>query len=199
MLWLVEWHTEVKSMKADWKDPGDAERLIELIAKERQAKQRDRFRVVLLAGQGLGEQRELHREQIAATVGRSRQFVDQWVGRYRSEGLAGLYARKQPGAEPKLTPEQQQELVGWLEKGPTPEEKLAAYNGPILREKIQEHFGKLYSLNGVYALLHRLGYNDLMPRTTHPDTDPAVIDSFKKRNFPKRWQQSKASTRANGS
>jgi transposase len=121
------------------------------------------------------------------------------VGRYRSEGLLGLHAKKQPGAEPKLTSDQQQELIGWLEKGPTPEEKLAAYNGPILREKIQKHFGKLYSLNGVYALLHRLGYNDLMPSTTHPDTDPELIDAFKKRNSLKRWQRCKKPTRANGS
>ena len=186
-------------MKADWKDPGDAAYLEELIAKEKQAKQRDRLRVVLLAGQGLGDHKELSREQIAAVVGRARQFVDQWVGRYRRQGLAGLHAIKQAGAEAKLTPQQQQELAGWLERGPAPEENLSAYNGPILREKIQEHFGKLYSLNGVYALLHRLGYNDLMPRTTHPDTDPAVIDAFKKKSSPRRWQRSGNPTRTNGS
>ena len=33
-----------------------------------------------------------------------------------------------------------------LEAGPAPEEGLAACNGPILRQKIQERFGKLYSL-----------------------------------------------------
>jgi len=186
-------------MKVDWKEAADADRLRVLIAAEANAKQRDRFRVVLLAGAGLGEQKECGREQIAAVVGRARQFVDQWVGRYRKEGLAGLYARKQPGAEAKLTPEQQQQLVGWLEAGPAPEEKLAAYNGPILREKIQEHFGKVYSLNGVYALLHRLGYNDLMPRTTHPDTDPARLESFKKKSSPRRGRRLPSPTRANAS
>ena len=186
-------------MRVDWKDPGDAVRLRELIATEAQAKQRDRYRVVLLAGAGMGDQGECSREQIAAIVGRARQFVDQWVVRYRTLGLAGLHALKQPGAQPKLTPQQQQELVGWLERGPTEEEKLAAYNGPILREKIQEHFGKLYSLNGVYALLHRLGYNDLMPRTTHPDTDPAVLESFKKKSSPRRWIRSSKPTRKNAS
>ena len=170
-------------MNVQWKDPGDADRLRDLIAAETQAIQRDRFRVVLVAGAGLGDRKELEREEMAAIVERSRQFVDTWVGRYRQQGMAGLYAKKQPGAASKLTPEQQQEFIQWLEKGPLPEEKLAAYNGPILREKIQERFGKLYSLNGVYALLHRLGYNDLMPRTTHPDTDPAVLESFKK-EFP---------------
>jgi transposase len=186
-------------MRVEWQEAGDAERLCALMVAERQAKQRDRFRVVLLAGEGLGERQECTREEIATAVGRSRQFVDQWVGRYRRAGLAGLYAHKQPGAEPKLAPVQQQELIGWLERGPAPEEQLAAYNGPILREKIQEHFGKLYSLPGVYALLHRLGYNDLMPRTTHPDTDPEVLEAFKKKRSPRRWKRSGRPTRKSGS
>lgn len=177
-------------MKVEWKEKEDADRLRILIATETDAKQRDRFRVVLLAGAGWGDRAQCSRETIAAAVGRSRQFVDQWVGRYRAAGLAALYPHKQPGAASKLSPQQQQELLAWLERGPAEEEKLAAYNGPILREKIHGHFGKLYSLNGLYDLLHRLGYNDLMPRTTHPDTDPAVLESFKKKSSPKPWRRS---------
>ena len=186
-------------MQVDWKEPGDADQLHALIAAEKQARQRDRFRVVLLAGEGLGRQKELERQQIAQVVGRSRQFVDAWVGRYRRHGLSGLYAKKQPGAEPKLNDQEQNQLIAWLEQGPAEEDKLAAYNGPILREKIRAHFGKLYSLPGVYALLHRLGYNDLMPRGTHPDTDPAVLEAFKKKNCPNVWPGSGPSTRANAS
>ncbi len=82
----------------------------------------------------------------------------------------------------KLSVSQQQELVTWLERGPTPEENfLAAYNGPILQEKIPGTLASCTRPNGLYDLLHRLGYNDLMPRTTHPDTDPAVLESFKKK------------------
>jgi transposase len=149
-------------MKVDWKDPEDARRLRELIAAERDAKQRDRFRAVLVAGCGMGDRAECDRAFIAAAIGRSRQFVDHWVGRYRRKGLEALYPEKQPGAACKLTLEEQQELLSWLERGPTPEENLAAYNGPILREKIHRHFGKLYALNGLYDLLHRLNYNDLI-------------------------------------
>jgi hypothetical protein len=76
-------------MRVDWKDPGDRDRLRELIAVEREAKQRDRLRVVLLAGEGLGQEPELEREHIAAVVGRSRQFVDTWVGRYHLSAAAG--------------------------------------------------------------------------------------------------------------
>ncbi len=186
-------------MQVQWKDPGDADRLRELMTAESNAKQRDRYRVVLLAGAGLADTPECTRQQIAVAVGRARQFVDQWVGRYRLGGLAVLRPQKQPGAKAKLTVQQQQELLQWLEAGPSAEEKLAAYNGPILREKIQEHFGKRYSLNGVYALLHRLGYNDLMPRTTHPDTEPEVLEAFKKKSSRRLWKPSEKPTPTNAS
>jgi hypothetical protein len=84
-----------------------------------------------------------------------------------------------------------------IDAGPSEEEGIAAYNGPILREKIQERFGKLYTLDGVYKLLHRLGYNDLMPRPSHPETDPAAMENFKKRNCPNVWISSKQPTPTN--
>ncbi|WP_390884393.1 winged helix-turn-helix domain-containing protein [Humisphaera borealis] len=31
----------------------------------------------------------------------------------------------------------------------------------------------------MYALLHWLGYKDLMPRTSHPGSDPAAQERFK--------------------
>jgi putative transposase len=174
-------------MKVSWKDPSDERRLAELVAVSSDAKQRDRYRVVLIAGQGLGDQTELEREQIAATVGRSRQFVDQWVGRYRRGDIDALVPKRQKGAPRRLSSEQEAQLCVMLDAGPPPEEGIAAYNGPILKEKIEQLFGKVYSLNGVYKLLHRLGYNDLMPRPHHPDTDPAALEEFKKKRCPKRW------------
>lgn len=168
-------------MVVDWKDPADPQRLRELIDRESNAKQRDRYRVVLIAGEGLGDKPELYRDEIAAAVHRARQFVDKWVGRYRDGGIGALVPRRQPGAIPKLTIQQQKEVCEMLDAGPSPQEALAAYNGPILREKIEQRFGKVYSLAGVYKLLHRLGFNDLMPRPTHPDTDPAKLEAFKKR------------------
>jgi transposase len=186
-------------MKVDWKNPDDAQRLAALVDATRDAKQRDRYRVVLIAGQGLGVQAELEREQIAATVGRSRQFVDQWVGRYRAGGIDALVPKRQPGAARRLSAEQEAQLCAMLESGPPPDEGIAAYNGPILRERIEQLFGTAYSLAGVYKLLHRLGYNDLMPRPRHPDTDPAAMEAFKKTSCPSIWLSSGPSTRASAS
>ena len=181
-------------MNVYWKDPADEQQLLDLIASTTDAKQRDRYRVVLIAGRGLGDRPELEREQIAATVGRSRQFVDEWVGRYRKGGIEALVPKRQPGAARRLSTEQEAELCRMLEAGPPPEEGIAAYNGPILRERIEHRFGKVYSLAGVYKLLHRLGYNDLMPRPRHPDADPAALDDFKKTNCRDAWLSSKPNT-----
>jgi transposase len=186
-------------MKVDWKNPTDELRLTALVDATRDAKQRDRYRVVLIAGQGLGEEAELDRERIAAAVGRSRQFVDQWVGRYRKGGIDALVPRRQPGAARRLTEEQEATLCAMLEAGPAADEGIAAYNGPILRERIEQRFGKAFSLAGVYKLLHRLGYNDLMPRPRHPDTDPAALEAFKKKNCPSVWLNSRPNIPANGS
>jgi transposase len=186
-------------MKVDWKGPNDAGRLRELVAAASNTKQRDRYRVVLIAGQGLGDQAELEREGIAQAVGRSRQFVDQWVGRYRKGGIEALVPKRQPGAARRLTQEQETQLCLMLDARPAPEEGIAAYNGPILRERIEQRFGTVYSLAGVYKLLHRLGYNDLMPRPRHPDTDPAALEAFKKKSCPSVWLKSGPTTRANAS
>lgn len=89
-------------MRIEWKSATDEDELakrIEKATKQRKTLQRDRLRVVLLAGEGdPGDGGELFREQIAQRVRRSRQFVDHWVGRYRKGGLDALEARKQPGA-----------------------------------------------------------------------------------------------------
>jgi hypothetical protein len=86
-----------------------------------------------------------------------------------------------------------------LESGPPPDEGIAAYNGPILRERIEQLFGTAYSLAGVYKLLHRLGYNDLMPRPRHPDTDPAALQAFKKKTCRSAWRRSAPRTRTSAS
>jgi transposase len=178
-------------MKVVWKNPSDPRRLRELSATTRDAEQRDRYRVVLLAGEGSAELGQFTREQIRERVGRSRQFVDEWVGRYRKGGIEKLLPLPHKGRDPKLSTAQQEELCRMIDAGPTPEEAIAAYNGPILREKIEKEFNKTYTLDAVYKLLHRLGYNDLMPRPKHPDTDPAALEAFKKKISRKSWRRSK--------
>jgi len=66
---------------------GDPARLLELVGSQSKALQRDRYRAVFLAMRGRDGE-ELEGDQIAAMLGRSPRFVDEWVGRYRRGGLS---------------------------------------------------------------------------------------------------------------
>ena len=171
-------------MKAIPRDPSDLSKLEQWVRDEGDAKQRDRFRVVLLALRGgVDPACELEREPIARTVDRSRQFVDEWVGRYRKGGLDALRPRKRPGRTPFLDEGQKRELAALLDAGPREGEPRSVLFGQDVRETIHRRFGKLYSLSGVYHLLHGLGYSWLCPRPRHPRGDPAEQAAFKKRSW----------------
>jgi transposase len=168
-------------MRLEWKSPSDREVVLARIEKakrQRKTLQRDRLRVVLLAGDGDEAGGTLFREQIAERTGRSRQFVDEWVGRYRKGGLDLLAARKQPGRKPKLTREQDQLLRQRLDGGPRPEDKVCTFRGRDIRRIIEIEFGVIYTANGIYDVLERLEYSSLKPRPRHQKNDPQKAAEF---------------------
>jgi transposase len=168
-------------MRVNLHDSSDLDHLRQRVREESNAKQRDRYRVVLLAAQGI-EGRELKREQIAVAVGRSRQFVDEWVKRYRTGDIDSLRARKQPGRAARLTSGESQQLKEALDAGPqSGVDQRCVFFGEDIRQLIQRRFGKVYSLTGTYKLLHRLGYRWLCPRPRHPKGNAAEQDAFKKK------------------
>src|SRR4051812_601471 len=168
-------------MRVKWKSPADRDQVVARVAKakrQRKTLQRDRLRVVLLAGDGDESGRELFREQIAGRVKRSRQFVDEWVGRYRAGGLDAIAAKKQPGRAPKLTKEQDEKLKAILDAGPRPADKVCTLRGRDVRKIVEAEFGVVYSANGVYDLLARLDYSSLKPRPRHRKNDPEKAEAF---------------------
>jgi hypothetical protein len=51
--------------------------------------------------------------------------------------------------------------------------------GADIRRILEHGFVAHDTLSGVYKLLRRLGYNDLMPRPQHLDTAPEAQEFFK--------------------
>jgi transposase len=171
------------SMRIEWRSTTDRDEVVARIAKatkQRRTLPRDRLRVVLLAGDGDEEGRELFREQIAGRVGRSRQFVDQWVGRYRKGGLDATVAKKQPGRAPKLTAAQAEQLRAILDGGPRPADKVCTLRGRDVRRIVEAEFGVVYTAGGIYDVLRRLDYSSLKPRPRHRKNDPAKAAAFER-------------------
>ena len=155
----------------DGADPG---RLEQLVARERDARQRDRYRAVLLA---MGDV-ELSGDELAEVVGRSARFVDEWVARYRRGGVDALRPRKPPGRRPALTPAQDERLRARLDAGPRDADGVCALRGRDVCRIIEQEFGVVHTLGGIYDVLRRVGYSSLVPRPRHRKNDPAAMAQF---------------------
>ena len=121
------------------------------------------------------------RGDAARHTGMDRQTLRDWVHRYNAEGLAGLANRPHPGPTPRLTPEQQAELVQIVENGPDPEtDGVVRWRRIDLQAVIARRFGVQLHERSVGKVLRRLGFTRLSVRPAHPASDPAAQEAFKK-------------------
>lgn len=152
----------------------DLKRLRYRIRKELSAKQRDRYRAVLLALEGRSTEAIMH------TLDRSKNFVQRWVYAYRDGGIDSICPRRQTGRPRKLTELEEVEFRERILAGPKPQDAVCSLRGKDARRIVNEQFGVHYSLPGVYVLLHRLGLSSLVPRPRHKKNDPEKMRQWLK-------------------
>lgn len=138
----------------------DLSLLRERVRKESNAKQRDRYRAVVLALEGLSE------PEIRLRLGRSRGFIQRWVYAYRDKGIGGLVVKKPRGQPPKLPRHREAEFKALLDQPGAPR------RGRDVATLLKSQFGVSYSVRGALLLLRRLGYAPLKPRPVNPKKDP---------------------------
>ena len=157
-------------MKVMVRREGDRERLDALIAREKVAVQRDRLRAARLALDG---EEAL---QIAATLGRSRRFVQEWAYAYRDGGVEAIRPGKSSGRPTKLPREREQAFRARMLGGDTEADGgVCSLRGVDAVRILEAEFGARYTLDGVYDLLHRLKLSCLVPRPRHRKNDPQVM------------------------
>lgn len=145
----------------------DQDELRRRIRRETDAKQRDRWRAVFLALEGKTT------AEIMDKLGRSKNFVQRWVYFYRDHGLERVRPIKQPGKPPRLPRELHPAFLDRINSS----ERIL--RGRDIVELLREEFAVVYSLNGAYELLHRLGYEPLRPRPVNPKKDPQEEQAWK--------------------
>jgi transposase len=151
-----------------------ADQLSELIRAEPRATVARRLAAVRLALLGSTA------AQVAEQVFLSERQVRVWIARYNDGSTDALADRPGRGRKPPLTDDQEQQLRGRLRAGPTDADGVCTLRGEDVRRILQAEFGLVRSLQAVYDLLHRLGFEPLRPRPRHPRADPAAADRFKK-------------------
>src|SRR3954469_14689027 len=154
-------------------DRDSMERLQELAKRDRSTRIWARLQAVILAKQGDTA------PEIARALGFSRRAVQAWVAACNRGGLGALPDRPHPGRTPLLPHDQEVRFLERIEAPPRPEDGACELRGADMRRILEREFAARYSLSGVYKLLHRLDYNDLMPRPQHPDADDQAQQFFK--------------------
>lgn len=160
------------------REAGDEARLLELIGAERSAKQRDRYRIVLLAIRGWETQR------IVEALSSNRRTVQAWAYRYRDHGIAGLTPRKAPGNKSILPPEQYEAFRTRIIEGPREGDGVCTLRAKDAQRILNEEFGVDYRLKSVYDLMHRLNLACLKPRPRHEKSDPEAMKKFTQESAP---------------
>ncbi len=102
---------------------------------------------------------------IADQVRSARGSVNFWLGWYESEGAEGLRTKKAPGAAPRLTAEQLDELSAIVEAGPMDAGFTSGvWTGPMIGRLIQDKWGVSYHNHHIPRLLNKLGFSVQRPR-----------------------------------
>ena len=135
------------------------------------------------------------RNEAAATVGRSDEWLRSWVLKYHAHGYEGLKSKKQPGAIKYLTPGQEKELVEDILKLQD-NRNGGRLTGNEIIEHIENKFNVTYKSSGIYDLLERIGLTWVSSRSKHPKGDLKKQKSFKQ-TFKARMAKIKAKKKEN--
>jgi transposase len=152
--------------------PEDLEHLRQRCRQQQNAKQRDRYRAVLLALEGH------EAPAIARLLGRSRAFVQRWGYVYRDRGLDAIVPQRPTGRPPHLPSEKEGAFKERFAAEPTEADGVCTLRAKEAQRILREEFGAAYTLGGVYDLLHRLGFSCLTPRPRHRKNDPAQVQHW---------------------
>jgi transposase len=153
--------------------PTDIAKLKSKARSEKNAKQHDRYRAVVMALEGVST------EHIMYTLSRSKNFVQRWTYFYRDCGIEAICPRPQTGRPAKIACESANNFKQRIAAGPTAVDNgLCTLRGKDAMRILQQEFGVKYSLSSVYALMHRLGLACLKPRPRHRHNEPAVMQQW---------------------
>lgn len=100
-------------------------------------------------------------EQLDVTRG----AINRWLQWFNAMGAEGLTTGKAPGAKPRLSQAQKDELTATIEAGPvTAGFRTGVWTGPMIGDWIRRRFGVRYHNHYVPELLHQLGFSVQRPR-----------------------------------
>lgn len=132
------------------------------------------------------KQRGWAQRDIAEALGVTQGAVSQWMKRARDGGGAeALRHQPPPGAEPKLTPEQWQQVLGWLREGAVAHGfRGEVWNCPRIAVLIERQLNVSYHPAHLCRVLRRLGWSLQKPMRRAVQRNEAAIEAWRTRRWP---------------
>src|SRR5918998_4289625 len=127
----------------------------------------------------------MNRTEASRMGGMDRQTLRDWVHRFNECGPEGLKDPWSKATPPRLSPEQQAELVRLVETGPD-----RAVHGVVRWRRVDrqrliaERYGVTYHERTVGKLLRHWGFSHISARPQHPAQDERIMAEFKKTSPP---------------
>ena len=171
----------------------DAAGLRALASREGDAKVARRLLALAMVMEGFS------RTDAASATGMDRQTLRDWVHRYNEDGVVGLADQSHAGGpEPKLNPEEKEQLAAWVRQGPSLEEDgLVRWRLSDLRRRILEHFFVILDERSVGRMLKAMRFSHISVRPRNPKADTEAQQAHKKTSQPS-WRTSSRRLRVTG-
>jgi transposase len=121
----------------------------------------------------------------ADIIGVGRRTLQDWICRYRGNGIAGLDKGPYPGGKAKLSDEQKAELAEIIAAGP----EAAGYDtgvwiAPIIVELVRKRYGVSYSSSQIARILHDLRFSVQYPTKKFPKADEEAQERWLTQELP---------------
>lgn len=123
---------------------------------------------------------------VIKSFGLGRTSIYPWIRTERKKGAQALAARKHPGREPTLTPQQKIRVRRWI-CGKDPRQygfDFGLWTRKIVSALVREKMGKTLGLTAVGRLLAQLDITPQKPLRRAYERDPIVIEEWKRERYP---------------
>lgn len=203
--WSLSRSRNGEAIRPSQRTPEKIRELHALLAEAKQAGDLDTWRRAKAVVAYLGGRRVV---ALSDELGVTRGSINRWLQWYDAAGSEGLRPRIAPGAAPRLSEDQRDELIAVVEAGPQAAGFTSGvWTGPMIGEWIRRRFGVRYHNHHVPRLLHQLGFSVQRPRKRLARADAEAqarwlrdrLPAIKKKLQPVEASFSSKTKRASGS
>ena len=125
-------------------------------------------------------------KDVAAFLGVHPVTVAKWMARHRADKDNGLKAKPAPGRPRFLTPDQEKQVLGWLDESPTAHGfDTDLWTARRVAELIHKQFGVRFHPDYMWEWLSKRNYTPQKPARRARQRDQGAIDRWVAEDWPR--------------